>query len=165
MERTRGPIPKFPISHGNLAAPSVASPAVQSAPRDEKKTRIRQAPAAQRAGNAEREADRMSAAKAEIDHAPPVAPVSSMNPAPPAPASSPAQSSEQNAAPGMSGSSPRTANPELTVQALIDAARAALRQGDTDAARKLVRTLRRDYPKRTLPADLAPLAPANGRSE
>ncbi|MGA9826836.1 MAG: hypothetical protein WBQ57_00635 [Rhodanobacteraceae bacterium] len=136
-----------------------ASPTAASAARDEKKPEVREALAAPAAGNAERAADSMTAAKAKTDHASPVAPAALTQPAP-APASPPPQTLKQSAASGMTDSAGRIAGPKPTAQALVDAARKALATGDRGTARKLVHTLRRDYPKFALPADLTPLAPA-----
>lgn len=164
MERKRELLPKSSMSIGNLAARATsASPTAQSAPREDKKTEARQALAGRRAGNIAREADDAVAAKPQTAHAAPLAPAASMQSAPPAPASPPAQPMKETTAPNMAGASKRAATPEPTAQALVDAARKALRRGDSNGARKQVLILLHDYPQFTLPADLAPLAPARDR--
>ena len=84
-----------------------------------------------------------------------------MQPAPPpAPAAAPAPTADSVRAEALgSATRPEKVGTPSSIEALVAAARDALRQGDEEAARNHVRTLLRDYPQFNLPDDLAALVP------
>lgn len=115
---------------------------------------------------ARREAGPHELPRANLDTAPLTQPAPPPRPAlapPPAPAAPPLPPPALTATPTETtdaATATGNTNAPRGIEALVDAAREALRNGDEDAARRHVRALLRDHPQFTLPDDLAALAPS-----